>query len=153
MSITKSRGAAPWNFLSAPEIEIAHFNRDRCSPQKFHCKNLKLGLKFSVCARGVARHLFLGYIFFFWGGRVWNCWIAVLTSFLPHKKVYLEWFWGYKYPYTHVATSLGVRPYNFGLVGVSPQNFSRRVANFGAISDNFRLSNNSGTDRHTRGVQ
>ena len=26
--------------------------------------------------------------------------MAVLTSFLPHKKFTWDWFWGYKYPYT-----------------------------------------------------
>jgi len=50
--------------------------------------------------------------FMFWkflgGIKVWgqkkfgicNCWIAVLTSFLPHKKFTWADFWGYKYRYT-----------------------------------------------------
>jgi len=42
------------------------------------------------------------------GGRKlqYSCLIAVLASFLPHKKFTWTDFWGYIYPYTPVATSL-----------------------------------------------
>ena len=66
--------------------------------------------------RGVAINLFWGYNFF-WGGikLQYSCSIAVLTLFLPNK-VYLDWFWGYIYPY--IPTSL--RPWCLDLTTVPP---------------------------------